>query len=95
MILSQMSHTIYMSNLTLILTQKMGLNFISTIVNNETAVHTIIFTNNVCFCFLLLKLVSFTAEWIVLQNYIFLLWTLAEQEQHCNRSGGRHLGLLG
>ena len=38
MILSQMSHTIHMSNLTLKLTQKMDLNFISTIVNNETAV---------------------------------------------------------
>ena len=38
MILSQMSHTIYMSNLTLKFTQNMGLNFISTIVNNEAAV---------------------------------------------------------
>ena len=37
MILSQMSHTIYMSNLILKLTQNMGLNFISTIFNNETA----------------------------------------------------------
>ena len=38
MILLQMSHTIYMSNLTLKLTHKLGLNLISTIVNNETAV---------------------------------------------------------
>ena len=38
MILSQKSHTIYMSNLTMKLTQKMGLNLISTICNNETSV---------------------------------------------------------
>ena len=38
MILAQMAHDIYMSNLTLKSTQKLLLNFISTIVNNETAV---------------------------------------------------------
>ena len=38
MILAQMAHNIYMSNLTLKSTQKLLLNFISTIDNNETAV---------------------------------------------------------
>ena len=35
---AQMAHDIYMSNLTLKSTQKLLLNFISTIANNETAV---------------------------------------------------------
>ena len=39
MILAQMAHDIYMLNLILKLTQKLLLNFISTIVNNEAAVY--------------------------------------------------------
>ena len=44
MILAHMAHDIYMSNLTLKLTQKLLLNFISTIVNNEKAVPTYYYT---------------------------------------------------